>query len=77
MFSWTFIQSNSIALALTDYSTVAGTAVALLGVSQFAISAVAAPFVGIAGKTSALPMALVILTCSLFAATALRTLVRR
>ncbi len=51
---------NATALALADYPSRAGSASALLGVLQFAIGAAAAPLVGIAGTSTALPMALVI-----------------
>ena len=36
MASWSFVQANALALALTDHPAVAGTAAALLGVSQYA-----------------------------------------
>jgi DHA1 family bicyclomycin/chloramphenicol resistance-like MFS transporter len=51
---------NSASLALADYPRSAGSASALLGVLQYAIGAATAPLVGVAGATSALPMALVI-----------------
>jgi DHA1 family bicyclomycin/chloramphenicol resistance-like MFS transporter len=59
---------NSTALALTDYPRAAGSASALLGAFQFTFGAAAAPLVGIAGKGTATPMALVI---ALFGAGAL------
>lgn len=59
---------NSTALALTDYPHAAGTASALLGAFQFTFGAAVAPLVGIAGKGTATPMALVI---ALFGAGAL------
>jgi DHA1 family bicyclomycin/chloramphenicol resistance-like MFS transporter len=55
-----FIGPNASALALTDYPHLAGSASALLGVFQFGFGAAAAPLVGIAGKTTAVPMALLI-----------------
>jgi MFS transporter, DHA1 family, multidrug resistance protein len=55
-----FIGPNATALALTDYPHLAGSASALLGVFQFGFGAAAAPLVGVAGKTSAVPMALLI-----------------
>jgi DHA1 family bicyclomycin/chloramphenicol resistance-like MFS transporter len=51
---------NATALALADHPHTAGSASALLGVLQFSIGAAVAPLVGIAGTTTALPMALVI-----------------
>ncbi len=76
MFSWSFIQSNALALALTDHPTVAGTAASLLGVSQFALAAFAAPLVGVGGNDTALPMAIVIAIGAIGAALAFRRFVR-
>ncbi len=75
MFSWSFIQSNALALALTDHPSVAGTAASLLGVSQFALSAFVAPLVGVGGTDTALPMAIVIAICGMGAGLAFRRLV--
>ena len=50
------------ALALAEHGAVAGTASALLGVTQFLIGGLAAPLVGIGGTGSALPMAVVMLS---------------
>ena len=74
-FSWSFIQSNTIALALTDHPHVAGTAAALLGVTQFAFAAVVAPLAGIGGSETAIPMVAVIMTCGIGAVLAFLTLV--
>ena len=63
MASWGFIHANALALALADHPQVAGTAAALLGVSQYAFGAVTAPLVGLAGSDTAMPMAVVIATC--------------
>jgi DHA1 family bicyclomycin/chloramphenicol resistance-like MFS transporter len=52
------IVPNATALALTDYPHAAGRASALLGMLQFAFGALAAPLVGIAGRETAVPMAL-------------------
>jgi DHA1 family bicyclomycin/chloramphenicol resistance-like MFS transporter len=52
------IIPNATALALTDYPHAAGKASALLGMLQFAFGALAAPLVGIAGRQTAVPMAL-------------------
>jgi MFS transporter, DHA1 family, multidrug resistance protein len=75
MFSWGFIQSNAIALALTDHPQIVGSAAALLGVSQYALGGVVAPLVGIGGDHTALPMAVVIAGCGIAAAVALKCLV--
>jgi MFS transporter, DHA1 family, multidrug resistance protein len=56
------VMPNATALALADQAEVAGSASALLGLSQFVVGALAAPLAGIAGPTTALPMALVITT---------------
>ena len=53
------IAPNATALALAN-TRAAGSAAALLGVLQFTLGAVAAPLVGIAGTTTAVPMAAVI-----------------
>jgi DHA1 family bicyclomycin/chloramphenicol resistance-like MFS transporter len=55
-----FVMPNASVLALSGHPEAAGAASALLGVVQFAIGAVAAPLVGIAGDHSAIPMAVVI-----------------
>jgi len=75
VFSWSFVQSNAIALALTNHPYGAGSASALLGVSQFAFGAVMAPLVSIGGNDTALPMAIVIATCGIAAVLALKCLV--
>ncbi len=76
-FSWSFIQSNTLALALTDHPHVAGTAAALLGVTQFVFAAAVAPLAGLGGSDTALPMVAVIATCSVSAAFAFVSLVPR
>ena len=55
-----FVMPNATALALTDYPHAAGSASALLGTMQFLFGAATAPLVGVAGKASAVPMALMI-----------------
>ena len=77
MASWSFVQANALALALTDHPEVAGTAAALLGVSQYAFGAFAAPLVGLGGSDTALPMALVIAACAVGAALAFEGLASR
>jgi DHA1 family bicyclomycin/chloramphenicol resistance-like MFS transporter len=75
MFSWGFVQSNAMALALTNQPDMAGAAVALLGVSQYGFGAVVAPVVGIGGNQTAVPMAVVIASCGIAAVVALKCLV--
>jgi DHA1 family bicyclomycin/chloramphenicol resistance-like MFS transporter len=75
MFSWSFMFTNVIALALTNYPQVAGSASALLRVSMFAFGGVFAPVAGVGGNHTALPMALVIAGCALGAAVTLKLLV--
>ena len=77
MASWSFVQANALALALTDHPAVAGTAAALLGVSQYAFGAFTAPLVGLGGSDTALPMALVIAACAVGAAVAFEGLASR
>jgi DHA1 family bicyclomycin/chloramphenicol resistance-like MFS transporter len=77
MASWSFVQANALALALTDHPAVAGTAAALLGVSQYAFGAFTAPLVGIGGSDTALPMALVIAGCAVGAVVAFEGLASR
>jgi DHA1 family bicyclomycin/chloramphenicol resistance-like MFS transporter len=76
MFSWSFVQANAFALGLTDHPQMAGSASALLGVSQFTFGAVVAPLVGIAGNGTAIPMAVIITSCGIAAVLALKGLVR-
>jgi DHA1 family bicyclomycin/chloramphenicol resistance-like MFS transporter len=54
------VMPNATALALADHPRVAGSASGLLGVMQFIVGAATAPVVGVAGTTTALPMALTI-----------------
>ncbi len=55
-----FVLPNGTALALADQADRAGSASALIGSAQFAIGAVAAPLVGVAGSDTIFPMAIVI-----------------
>jgi DHA1 family bicyclomycin/chloramphenicol resistance-like MFS transporter len=71
-FSWSFVQANTFALALTDHRRSAGTASALIGISLFGFSALVAPLVNIGGSGTATPMAAVIFVCTAGAALALR-----
>lgn len=62
------VLPNTNAQALMRTPHAAGSASALLGTSSFLVGAVASPLVGIAGERTAVPMALVQLSCSLLAA---------
>jgi DHA1 family bicyclomycin/chloramphenicol resistance-like MFS transporter len=60
MSSYGLVGPNTTALALSPFSHVAGSASALMGLTQFAVGAAVAPLVGIAGQHSAVPTAVVI-----------------
>lgn len=68
---------SSTAIALEGSPSTAGSASGLLGLSQYAIGALSAPLVGIAGKRTAVPMAVVIVTCGLAAVAAFLLVARR
>ena len=77
-----FVVPNAIALALSRHPEAAGTGSALLGVIQSGVGAIGAPLVGIAGNSSALPMATVIAVSGTgailtFLLTSIRNRVRR
>ncbi len=55
-----FVLPNGTALGLASHADRAGSAAALIGSAQFAIGAIAAPLVGVAGPDTILPMAIVI-----------------
>ncbi|WP_328539076.1 multidrug effflux MFS transporter [Streptomyces sp. NBC_00344] len=67
-------NTNAQALMRTPHA--AGSASALLGTSTFLLGAVASPLVGIAGETTAAPMAVVQLVCALAAGTCFLALCR-
>jgi MFS transporter, DHA1 family, multidrug resistance protein len=59
--SWGWAATNAPALALYEHAAVAGSASALMGLMQYAVAALAAPLVGLAGGTeSATPLALLL-----------------
>ncbi|MET7938021.1 multidrug effflux MFS transporter [Streptomyces sp. NPDC005322] len=70
----TMPNTNAQALMRTRHA--AGSASALLGTSTFLLGAVASPLVGIAGETTAVPMAVVQLVCALAAMTCFMALCR-
>jgi DHA1 family bicyclomycin/chloramphenicol resistance-like MFS transporter len=71
------VMPNSTALALTDHPEAAGSASALLGMLQFVFGAGVAPLVGVAGKHTAVPMAVMIALLSVGALVAMGALTRR
>jgi DHA1 family bicyclomycin/chloramphenicol resistance-like MFS transporter len=64
-------------LAMSDYPQMAGTASSLLGMVRFGFGGIAAPFVGVAGALSILPLGVVTVVCVLLAAAASLILIRR
>lgn len=64
-------------LALADYPQIAGTASSLLGVARYAFGGVSAPFVGMAGAATMLPLGIVTTASVALAVTTFATLVRR
>ncbi len=65
MACWGFIPANAISLAMVDHPRIAGSASAVLGIFQFGMAGLVAPLVGVAGETSALPMAITVLVLGL------------
>lgn len=65
-----FTAPNATALALADHGAIAGSASALLGLGQYVLGGTAAPLVGLAGKDTAAPMAVVITVAAVCALTA-------
>lgn len=73
-----FLLSSGVALsaapattlALAEYPHMAGTASSLLGMVRFGFGGVAAPFVGVAGALSILPLGIVTVVCVVLAAAA-------
>ena len=59
---------NATALALTPFPHIAGSASALIGATQFAFGAVAAPLVGAFGEDTAVPMAVAMAAFGVLAA---------
>ncbi|MBO0889549.1 MAG: multidrug effflux MFS transporter [Acidothermales bacterium] len=70
------IFPNAMALALNQHAGDAGAASALMGVLQFLIGGIAAPLVGVAGQDTAIPLGVVIATCSVLAVLSWLALVR-
>lgn len=70
------VVPSGAAIALQGQPRTAGSAAALLGLARFAIGAISAPLVGVAGRGTALPMAIVIVTCGIAAVAAFWLFVR-
>jgi DHA1 family bicyclomycin/chloramphenicol resistance-like MFS transporter len=71
--SLSFVMPNATALALAEHREVAGSASAILGVTQFLIGGLVAPLVGLAGTGTAVPMAAAMAACGIAAVLVLRT----
>ncbi len=69
------VVPNATALALMHYGREAGTVSALLGVSQFAVGAIASPLASVAGETTQFSMAFGMLIMALLSLGARKTLV--
>lgn len=67
---------SGTAMALEGHPSTAGSASGLLGLAQYAVGAVVAPLVGVAGRDTALPMAGVTAACGLGSIAAFRALIR-
>ncbi|TBL69938.1 multidrug effflux MFS transporter [Paenibacillus thalictri] len=67
----------SFTLAMESQGHIAGSAAAILGTLQFALGAVTAPLVGIAGENSALPFGVTIFMTSILAVISYLILVKR
>lgn len=61
------VGTTSFSLAMQNQGQHAGSASALLGLLPFILGAIAAPLVGLGGSQTALPMAIVIACCGVFA----------
>jgi DHA1 family bicyclomycin/chloramphenicol resistance-like MFS transporter len=70
------VLPNAAALALADHPRTAGSASALLGLTQFAAGALAAPLAGVGGSHTALPMATVMAVLPLAGLACLTVLAR-
>lgn len=69
------IQTSSSSLAMQDQAKAAGSAAAFIGLASFVLGGVAAPLVGVAGESSALPMGIVIMSAETAAVLSYKLLV--
>ncbi|PWB98017.1 multidrug effflux MFS transporter [Homoserinimonas hongtaonis] len=66
-----FVFGPGTALVITDVRHAAGTALALLGSTQYIVGGITAPLAGIAGEFSILPLAVIVTVCGAGAVLAL------
>ncbi|MBM7366079.1 multidrug effflux MFS transporter [Gordonia hydrophobica] len=71
--SFGLTAGNATALALGEVRDNAGSGSAVLGTLQFVVGAIVPPLAGLGGSTSAVPMATVVLVCTLLSAGAFLT----
>jgi DHA1 family bicyclomycin/chloramphenicol resistance-like MFS transporter len=71
-----FIAANATSLALEETTQGVGSASAILGAAQFGVAALVAPLVGLAGGSSAAPMAFVMVLAAALALTSFVALTR-
>lgn len=62
-----FTMANTTTLALAGAHAVRGSASALMSTTQYSLGALATPFVGLLGSSTAVPMAIVIVICATLA----------
>jgi MFS transporter, DHA1 family, multidrug resistance protein len=72
-----FVMPNAMALGLSEHPEITGSGSALIGLFQFGVGAASAPLVGLAGRGTALPMALTIAGFTLAALAVTAGLTRR
>ncbi len=70
------VGTSSFSLAMQDQANSAGSAAALIGLLSFILGGVMAPFVGIAGSFTALPMGIIIMSAEAAAVISYRLLVK-
>jgi DHA1 family bicyclomycin/chloramphenicol resistance-like MFS transporter len=58
--SWAFVQVNTVVLALSAHPDRAGAASSLLGTSQYTLTAIATPLVGVTGSVTAKSVGIVV-----------------
>jgi DHA1 family bicyclomycin/chloramphenicol resistance-like MFS transporter len=73
---WGFMPMNAVALGMNDHREIAGSASAILGLFQYGTAGVAAPLVGVAGRSTAVPMALMIFVLGALSVLSVATLTR-
>ncbi|WP_226995667.1 multidrug effflux MFS transporter [Gordonia phthalatica] len=74
--SFGLTAGNATALALGEVRERAGTGSAVLGTLQFVVGAIVPPLVGLGGSASPVPMAIVVVICTLLSACAFLTTLR-